>query len=178
MAMVYSGQSSNCVCSSLVSSCGFDFFELCALANDSEYNMLGFDRRIWRWLWRGNARVMIASSLPLQNLKPYFSAFPCKTPETIFFREEQWSWLESQLRDEDSSPEFHVLISSVQVFTSNPFVESWGHFPKERLAFWRTLFFLGLTFVSTGNGLLIFSPNISHGVWCESLKHVCCFSFS
>jgi len=45
----------------------------------------------------------------------------------------QWKWLEAQLRD-DPAP-FTVLVSSIQVLTSNPAVESWGHFPvaKQRL---------------------------------------------
>lgn len=47
--------------------------------------------------------------------------------------EAQWKWLEAQLR-EDAAP-FTVLVSSIQVLTSNPAVESWGHFPvaKRRL---------------------------------------------
>ncbi|GAB5367313.1 hypothetical protein AAMO2058_001219700 [Amorphochlora amoebiformis] len=44
--------------------------------------------------------------------------------------ESQWGWLEDNLRDSDAS--FHVIISGVQVWTSNPLVESWGHFPRSR----------------------------------------------
>eukprot|EP01062_Namystynia_karyoxenos_P010574 TRINITY_DN13751_c0_g1_i1.p1 TRINITY_DN13751_c0_g1~~TRINITY_DN13751_c0_g1_i1.p1 ORF type:complete len:494 (+),score=131.21 TRINITY_DN13751_c0_g1_i1:87-1484(+) len=44
---------------------------------------------------------------------------------------QQWRWLEGALRAaEDCDVVF--LVSSVQVLTSNPFVESWGHFPSER----------------------------------------------
>lgn len=47
--------------------------------------------------------------------------------------EAQWAWLEEQLRDLDA--QVHVIVSSVQVATTNPLVESWNHFPraKERL---------------------------------------------
>jgi len=45
--------------------------------------------------------------------------------------ETQWEWLEETLRESPAS--FHVIVSSVQVWTSNPFVESWGHFPSARL---------------------------------------------
>ena len=44
--------------------------------------------------------------------------------------EPQWQWLERELAE--SSATVHVLVSSVQVLTTNPLVESWGHFPAER----------------------------------------------
>jgi hypothetical protein len=44
--------------------------------------------------------------------------------------EEQWAWLEEQLLD--SSAAVHIVVSSIQIFTSNPLVESWGHFPKAK----------------------------------------------
>jgi len=44
--------------------------------------------------------------------------------------EEQWQWLEQQLRASTAS--INILVSSVQVLTRNPSVESWGHFPGER----------------------------------------------
>ncbi|KAL8435649.1 hypothetical protein Efla_007282 [Eimeria flavescens] len=44
--------------------------------------------------------------------------------------EEQWAWLEAQLRH--SKARVHLLVSSIQVLTGLPLVESWGHFPKAR----------------------------------------------
>lgn len=46
----------------------------------------------------------------------------------------QWAWLENELGP-SSTADFHVIVSSVQIFTTNPAVESWGHFPlsKRRL---------------------------------------------
>lgn len=42
----------------------------------------------------------------------------------------QWDWLESTLK---SSPaDVHIIVSSVQISTSYPVVESWGHFKKSR----------------------------------------------
>ena len=41
--------------------------------------------------------------------------------------EEQSQWLRKELAS--SSASFHVIVSSIQVLTSNPAVESWGHFP-------------------------------------------------
>lgn len=42
----------------------------------------------------------------------------------------QWRWLHGELQG--STADVHVLVSSVQVLTSNPVVESWGHFPQEK----------------------------------------------
>ena len=54
--------------------------------------------------------------------------------------EKQWKWLESELGMSTSTHakvpiDYHVIVSSIQVFTSNPVFESWGHFPvaKRRL---------------------------------------------
>jgi len=44
--------------------------------------------------------------------------------------EEQWRWLASQVQG--SAAAVHIIVSSVQVFTSNPLLESWGHFPRAR----------------------------------------------
>eukprot|EP00808_Paulinella_micropora_P028206 g35372.t1 len=45
--------------------------------------------------------------------------------------EEQWKWLEQQLTG--PLPAVTIVVSSIQVLTSNPFVESWGHFAHSRL---------------------------------------------
>jgi len=51
--------------------------------------------------------------------------------------EKQWKWLESELSVNNTHApiDYHVIVSSIQVFTSNPVFESWGHFPvaKRRL---------------------------------------------
>ena len=43
---------------------------------------------------------------------------------------DQWSWLEQQVQE--SQAQVVLVVSSVQVLTTNPVVESWGHYPKER----------------------------------------------
>lgn len=40
---------------------------------------------------------------------------------------EQWVWLEKELAE--STADVHFIVSSIQVLSSNPVVESWGHFP-------------------------------------------------
>ena len=50
--------------------------------------------------------------------------------EDMLGSEAQWSWLESELIDSQAA--VHLLVSSVQVLTTAPPVESWGHFPQSR----------------------------------------------
>ncbi|RYH21604.1 alkaline phosphatase family protein [archaeon] len=44
--------------------------------------------------------------------------------------EAQWGWLEDTLKH--NTADAHIIISSIQVLTSNPVFESWGHFPVEK----------------------------------------------
>jgi PhoD-like phosphatase len=44
--------------------------------------------------------------------------------------EKQWSWLERELRESQAS--LHVVVSSIQLLTTNPAMESWGQFPSEQ----------------------------------------------
>lgn len=43
--------------------------------------------------------------------------------------EQQWKWLEGQLT---LKTDVHVVVSSLQVLTTNAAMEGWGHFPAER----------------------------------------------
>ncbi len=42
----------------------------------------------------------------------------------------QWEWFQEELAGEEA--DLTVIVSSIQILTSNPFVESWGHFPSEK----------------------------------------------
>ena len=46
--------------------------------------------------------------------------------------EKQWTWFESVLKEAVSSSELTIIVSGIQIFTSNPLVESWTHFPRSR----------------------------------------------
>jgi len=74
--------------------------------------------------------------------------------------EEQWEWLEGQLRGSDA--QVHVVVSSIQVLTTNPVVESWGHFPRERGRLLRLL--NGVEGGSGGvlEGLVLLSGDVHH----------------
>merc|ERR1712154_586687 len=46
----------------------------------------------------------------------------------------QWKWFEQILKSQQfKSSKLVLIVSSTQVFSSNPFFESWGHFPSEKL---------------------------------------------
>lgn len=44
--------------------------------------------------------------------------------------DDQWTWLATTLQSSDA--QVHIIISSIQVLTTNPVIESWGHFPLEK----------------------------------------------
>lgn len=71
--------------------------------------------------------------------------------------DEQSRWLEAQLADaarlNDSAT---VIVSSVQVLTTNPIVESWGHFPDAKRALLRILKAFDL------RGLVLLSGDVHH----------------
>lgn len=68
--------------------------------------------------------------------------------------DEQWKWLEKELKD--STSQVHVLVSSIQVFTTNPVMESWGHFHLEKLRLLRLLS------DTRPSGLVIISGDVHH----------------
>lgn len=72
---------------------------------------------------------------------------------TSVLGEEQWNWLESEL--ENSQASVHIVVSSIQVLTTNPTVEGWGHFPNERQ---RLLRILGHGI----SGLFVLSGDVHH----------------
>ncbi|VEU33582.1 unnamed protein product [Pseudo-nitzschia multistriata] len=63
--------------------------------------------------------------------------------------DDQWAWLENELLVESSQPsstaakldppELFVILSSVQVWSTNPIMEGWGHFPREQERLWNLL---------------------------------------
>jgi PhoD-like phosphatase len=67
----------------------------------------------------------------------------------------QWQWLESTLKH--SPADFHIVVSSVQVLTTNPVVESWGHFPEEKKRLLKLMEYLDPP------GLVFLSGDVHHG---------------
>lgn len=75
--------------------------------------------------------------------------------------EDQWAWLERQLKKSEAS--VHVVASSIQVLTTNPVVESWGHFPEERNRLLRVL--------NNVPGLIILSGDVHHAEISSTRQH-------
>ena len=85
------------------------------------------------------------------NINQWWPLWDCM--ETSVLGEEQWQWLESEL--EHSEAAVHVVVSSIQVLTTNPTVEGWGHFPSERQRLVRVL--------GQGiSGLFVLSGDVHH----------------
>lgn len=75
---------------------------------------------------------------------------------------DQWIWLEDTLKN--STSDFHVIVSSIQILTTNPVVESWNHYPIER----NHLFQLLVDY--DPNGLVLLSGDV-HYSEISSLKY-------
>jgi alkaline phosphatase D len=62
-----------------------------------------------------------------------------------FLGQDQWDWLEQTLQhsriqdDDDEKTKIILIVSSVQIWTTNPAMESWGHFPNEKERLWDLL---------------------------------------
>ena len=64
----------------------------------------------------------------------------CRHSPPQILGEAQWSWLERELQENSNDNNtVHIIVSSIQVLTTNPFVESWGHFPDELVRLLRLL---------------------------------------
>ena len=77
--------------------------------------------------------------------------------------ESQWAWLENELKHSDS--DFNIIVSSIQIMTSNPMVESWGHFPNSK----KRLFDLIKKY--NPRGLLFLSGDVHHSEISTIKKH-------
>ena len=62
------------------------------------------------------------------NVNAWWPFWDCWS--TSVLGKDQWTWLEQELME--SKAQVNVVVSSIQVLTTNPTVESWGHFPYER----------------------------------------------
>lgn len=85
----------------------------------------------------------------------------------------QWQWLEDQMLHHVSSTtttttttptQIIFVVSSIQVLTTNPVVESWGHFPKERERLLKLIY----RAQQSGTLVVLLSGDVHHG---EILGH-------
>jgi alkaline phosphatase D len=90
-----------------------------------------------RWHRQDHCIPSVAGKFPLGAgiacLTRWLAAgtFPslCSPREHGMLGRDQWIWLERQLQEPADAL---IVVSSVQVLTTNPAMESWGHFPTER----------------------------------------------
>ncbi len=61
---------------------------------------------------------------------------PNPDPAATILGDEQWSWLSAQLRKQ---AQVRLIVSSIQLITTNHDFEKWGNFPHEREKFFRLL---------------------------------------
>eukprot|EP00536_Pseudo-nitzschia_multiseries_P018639 jgi/Psemu1/265005/estExt_Genewise1Plus.C_28300002 len=95
-----------------------------------------------RWFREDHCIPSIAHRVPLGN-----AVACCRDAKVL--GDEQWEWLENELLVESSQsssakasvdpPELFVVLSSIQVWSTNPIMEGWGHFPKEQERLWNLL---------------------------------------
>ena len=72
--------------------------------------------------------------------------------------EDQWHWLDRVLRDSAAAEsDVTIIVSSIQVLTSNSMVESWMHFPRARQRLFKLLF------RHRPKGLIILSGDVHYG---------------
>lgn len=100
----------------------------------------------------------ITAGVNLPSLLPTWVGF-CSGDGDVL-GEEQWNWLEQQLQQ--SSASIHVVVSSIQVLTTNPVVESWGHFPAARSRL--------LNLLSGVKGVVLLSGDVHHAEIATSMQ--------
>ena len=91
----------------------------------------------------------ITAGLNLPSILPSWTS--CTNDKKVL-GEEQFRWLEEQVNESKAS--VHIIVSSIQVLTTNPVVESWGHFPTEKGRLLKTL--------NNVKGLVILSGDVHH----------------
>ena len=85
----------------------------------------------------------LTSGLKLHKLAWLWGKDRCENAQVL--GEEQWAWLENEIlaesivSPEEATPELFVVLSSIQVWSTNPLMEGWGHFPKEQERLWNLL---------------------------------------
>jgi alkaline phosphatase D len=101
----------------------------------------------------------------------------CSSKRTML-GQDQWTWLEEELAH--SKAQVHIVVSSIQVLTTNPVVESWGHFPAERKRLLKLLNGVSGAIVLSGDvhhGELLGDDHFLYEVTSSGLTHSCTLPF-
>jgi len=149
-AMTFHGPSSSSSSSILVLSLdtrsGRDYHIIPSLGGNKYFPKLGsIIGSFTRWLTAAFYRVPLYSNASSSstssrsiNTDEKSSGSNASSSNRVMLDEEQWKWLEQYLSISSSSsvenlPSVILILSSIQVLTTNPLFESWGHFPQEKL---------------------------------------------
>ena len=82
---------------------------------------------------------------------------------TTILGEDQWTWLANELQT--TTAQIHIIISSIQVLSTNPATEGWGHFPQEQERF------LHLLNTHHPSGLILLSGDVHHAEILDPARH-------
>lgn len=99
-----------------------------------------------------------SSALSMQN---WISK--CKNGKVL--SDEQWTWLEDQIQNTDA--QVNVVVSSIQVLSSNPMMETWGQFPNERTKLLKLL-----NSLDEGKSVVLLSGDVHHAEIADSSTKV------
>jgi len=80
----------------------------------------------------------------------------CRDDDRTVLGKQQWKWFEDQLRVD--TPSVRIVVSSIQVLSTNPAMESWGQFPLEQERFVRLL-----QRASGSSVVIVLSGDVHHG---------------
>ena len=89
--------------------------------------------------------------------------------KTTILGDDQWTWLSNEL--ETTTAQVHIIISSIQVLSTNPAMEGWGHFPHEQERL------LQLLNSKQPSGLVLLSGDVHHGEIIDPASHTKKHSF-
>ena len=81
--------------------------------------------------WEYPFTAFIASYI--RYLTAYFGLINNNKSSQQILDQKQWDWFKDILKSQQyQTSNLVLIISSTQIFTSNPYFESWGHFPSEK----------------------------------------------
>lgn len=98
------------------------------------------------------------SALNLQQYLPH-----CRNGRML--DDEQWNWLEQHLLGTDA--QVNIVVSSIQVLTTNKFMETWGQFPQEREKLMKLL-----NQVEENKSVVLLSGDVHHGEILDSSRGI------
>lgn len=113
------------------------YHSLDVVLNDVKVKVIFLDTRSFRddhWIRSLGEYPVKGSALVASAIRAAYSTLGfARQYAGQMLGEAQWEWLDRTLEEsKQQGTDAHILVSSVQVLTTNPVFESWGHFPIEK----------------------------------------------